>query len=86
MIDVQERRFLGGYLFIAQDKDGCLGAVVICDCEQCIVPLRLGSLIMKLSAMVSNGIAASFGGIGTRGALVGRVFTLFCWQSAHPLT
>ena len=49
-------------------------------------PFDFGSLVIKSRAMVSNGIAAGFGVIGTRGARVGRVFTLFHWHSAHPLT
>src|SRR5260370_13738006 len=47
-------------------------------------PFDQGSLVMKSSAMVSNGIASGFGRMGTSGALVGRVFTLFRYQSAQP--
>jgi hypothetical protein len=49
-------------------------------------PCETGNLTMKSSAMVSNGIASNLGYIGCRGALVGRVLTLWRWQSAHPLT
>ncbi len=49
-------------------------------------PFEQGSLVMKSRAIVSNGRASGFGKIGTRGALVGWVLTLFRWHSAQPLT
>ncbi len=49
-------------------------------------PCEIGSLVMKLSATVSNGIASCMGNIGDSGALFGHVLTLFLWHSAHPLT
>jgi hypothetical protein len=49
-------------------------------------PCETGRLTMKFNAIVSNGIASSLGYMGCRGALVGRLLTLWCWQSAHPLT
>src|SRR6266702_550756 len=48
-------------------------------------PCEIGSLVMKSSATVSNGIALHVGNIGDSGALVGCVLTLILWHSAHPL-
>src|SRR6266702_7117897 len=39
-------------------------------------PCDTGNLVMKFSAMVSNGIASGCGNIGCSGALVGLVFIL----------
>ena len=49
-------------------------------------PCEIGSLVMKLRAIVSNGIASGLGNMGDSDALVGRVLILFRWQSAHPRT
>jgi len=49
-------------------------------------PCDRGSLVMKSSATVLNGIASRQGNMGCSGALVGCVLTLFLWHSAHPLT
>src|SRR6266702_382078 len=47
-------------------------------------PCKIGSLVMKSSATVSNGIASCVGKIGESGTLVGHVLILFLWHSAHP--
>ena len=45
-----------------------------------------GSLVMKSSAIHSNGCASGLVGIGNWGGL-GRVVMFFCdWHRAHPLT
>src|SRR6266704_952752 len=49
-------------------------------------PCDIGSLVIKSTATVSNGIASRVGNIGDSGALVGRVLILFRWHSAHPRT
>lgn len=49
-------------------------------------PCDGGSLVMRLIATVSKGIALAFGYIGLRGALVGQLLTWWHWHSAHPLT
>src|SRR6266571_2272706 len=49
-------------------------------------PCDTGNLVMKSSATVSKGIASGRGNMGCSGALVGRVFILFCWHSVHPFT
>ena len=49
-------------------------------------PCEIGSLVMKLRAIVSNGIASGLGNMGDSDALVGCVLILFRWQSAHPRT
>ncbi len=49
-------------------------------------PCDTGSLVMKSRATVSKGIASGHGNIGLSSALVGRVFILFHWHSAHPFT
>ena len=51
-----------------------------------LYPCDMGSLVMKSSAMVSNGSTSGFGRMGTNGALVGQLFTLWRWHLAHPLT
>jgi hypothetical protein len=51
-----------------------------------LYPYEIGSLVIKSSAMVLNGIASGFGYMGLRGAFVGRLLTLCCWHSAHPCT
>ncbi len=40
-------------------------------------PCEIGSLVIKLSVTVSNGIASHVGNIGNSGALIGCVLTLF---------
>src|SRR6266571_1517586 len=47
-------------------------------------PCETGSLVMKSSTTVSNGIASCMGNMGDSRALVGRVLILFLWHSAHP--
>src|SRR6266702_764728 len=47
-------------------------------------PCDTGSLVMKSSVTVLNGIASSQGNMGCSSALVGRVFILCLWHSAHP--
>src|SRR6266702_910649 len=49
-------------------------------------PCDTGSLVMKLRATVSKGIASGQGNMGCSGALVGHVFILFRWHSTHPFT
>ena len=44
-----------------------------------------GSLVMKSSAMVSNGYAFSMGAIGNNGGWEGLRLTFVIWQVAHPL-
>ena len=49
-------------------------------------PFASGSFVMKLMATTLNGVASSLANIGCNGARVGRLFTLFLWQSAQPFT
>src|SRR6266702_3677833 len=49
-------------------------------------PWETGSLVMKSSATVSNGIALCMGKMGDNGTLVGHVLILFLWHSVHPQT
>ena len=42
-----------------------------------LCPCNLGSLVMKSRAMTLKGFASSLGVMGTSGAQVGRVLTLF---------
>ena len=45
-----------------------------------------GNFVIKSTAMVSKGMASGVGKMGCSDALVGRLLTLFLWQSAHPWT
>ena len=49
-------------------------------------PCEVGSLVMKSSAIVSNGIASGVGNMGDSDALVSFMLILFRWHSAHPRT
>jgi hypothetical protein len=49
-------------------------------------PCDTGSLVMKSRAIVSNGIAYGLAHMGSNGALVGRLLTLWRWHLAHPFT
>ena len=49
-------------------------------------PWDLGNFVIKSRAMVSNGIASGLENMGWSAALIGRLLTLCCWQSAQPWT
>src|SRR5580693_1101478 len=49
-------------------------------------PSEVGNLMMKSTAIVWNGSAASSGTIGCIGGLFLCMIGLFAWQIAHPLT
>ena len=50
-----------------------------------LYPCEIGSLVMKSSVTVSNGIALDVGNMGDSGAFIGCMLILFRWHSAHPL-
>ena len=49
-------------------------------------PPDVGSLTIKSSDMVENGVVSGLGYIGDRGAFFAWVLVLFHWHSVHPLT
>jgi hypothetical protein len=49
-------------------------------------PCDTGSLVMKLAATVSKGVASGLAQMGSSATLVGQLLTLCHWHSAHPFT
>ena len=49
-----------------------------------LYPCDTGNFMMKSNVTVSKGMASGWGNMGCSSALVGLVFILFHWQSAHP--
>src|SRR5260370_20804261 len=50
------------------------------------LPCDSGNLVIKSSAIVSNGSASGFGEMGCSGAFVGRLLIFCRWDSAHRWT